>query len=57
MWSLGRYLLTTLGMDIRFSENIFIGGEGPYEECSAPMFDLSNYDSKPLTEKIVQSKE
>ena len=28
---LGRYLLTTLGLDIEFSENIFLGGDGPFK--------------------------
>ena len=39
---LGRDLLTALGLDLKFSENIFIGGNGPYEGCSVPMVDLSN---------------
>ena len=34
---LGRYLLTVLGLYLRFSENVIIGGEGPYEGCSAQM--------------------
>ena len=37
---------------LSFLKNIIIGGEGPYEACSAPMVDLINYDFKPLTEKI-----
>ena len=39
---LGRDLLTTMGLDLKFSGNIIIGGEGPYEGCSAHMVDLSN---------------
>ena len=54
---LRRDLLTTLVLDLTFSENIIIGGEGPYEGCSAPMVDLSNYDFKSLTEKIGKLKE
>ena len=46
---LGTDLLTSLGMDRKFSENIIIGGEGPYEGCLAPTIDLSNYDFKSLT--------
>ena len=39
---LGRDPLTALGMDIKFSENIIIGGDGPYEGCSEPMVEISN---------------
>ena len=46
--------ITTLGLDLKFSGNIIIGGEGPYEGCSAPMVDLSKYYFKFLTENIVQ---
>ena len=49
---LGRDLLIALGLYLNFSEDIIIGGEGPYEGCSAPMVDLSNYDFKPLIDKI-----
>ena len=51
---LGRDLLTALVMGLNFSENIFIGGEGSYEGCSAPMVDVSNYDFTSLTYKIVK---
>ena len=34
---IGRDLLITLLLDLKFSENIIIGGDEPYEECSAPM--------------------
>ena len=50
---LGKDLLTALGLDIKFSENIIIGGDGTYKGCLAPMVDVSNYDFKPLIEKIV----
>ena len=43
---LGRDLLTTLGLDLIFSQNLIIGGEGSYEGCLAPMADLSNYEFK-----------
>ena len=39
---LGRYLLTELGLDLKFSENVGIGGKGPYEGFSASMVDVSN---------------
>ena len=54
---LGRDLLTALGMDLKFFENIIIGGEGPYEGCLTPMVDLSNYEFKSLTEYIVKREE
>ena len=52
-----RDLLTVLGLALIFSENIIIGGDRPYEGCSAPMVDLSNYEFKALTDKIVKPEE
>ena len=46
---LGRDLLTSLGMDLRFSENTIVDGEGPYAGCLVPMVDLSNYYFESLT--------
>ena len=46
---LGRYLLTALGLDFKFSDNVVIGSEGPYEGLSAPMIDISNYDFTYIT--------
>ena len=40
---LGRKLLTALGLNIKFSESVIIGGEGPYEGCSTDMVYVSNY--------------
>ena len=51
---LGRDLLTSLGLDLKFSENIIIGGEGSYEGCSELMVNLSNYYFKSLTENVVK---
>ena len=51
-----RYLIHELELDIKFSEKIIICGDVPYQGCSAPMVDLSNYKVKPLTEKIVKPK-
>ena len=50
---LGRDLLTALGLDPKFSENVIIGGEGPYEMFSSPMVDLINYNFKYMTDKPV----
>ena len=54
---LGRDLITALGLDLKFSENIVTGGKGPYERCSEPMVDVRNYDFKYLTDKIVKPEE
>ena len=51
---LGRDLLTDLGIDIKFSNRVIVGSKGTYEGCSAPMFDVRNYDYAPLTDKIVK---
>ena len=39
---LGRDPLTALGLDLKFSENVIIGREGPYEGCYTPMVDVRN---------------
>ena len=54
---LGRDPLTALRMDPKFFKNIAVGGEGPYEGCLAPMVDISNYDFKSLTYKIVKPEQ
>ena len=54
---LGRYLLTNLGMDLKFSVYIIIGGEVPYKGCSAPMVELSNYEFKYITYITVKLEE
>ena len=54
---LGIYLLTALGMDLKFSKNFVIGGYGPYEGCSAPMVDASNYNFNYLLDKAVKPEE
>ena len=50
-----RDLINALGLDIKFSKNIIIGGDVPNQGCSAPMVDLINYEVKSLTDKIVKS--
>ena len=54
---LGRYLLTALVLDLKFSDNVIIGGKGPYEGCSALMVDLINYDFTSITDKTVKQDE
>ena len=53
---LGRYLLTALVLDIKFSDNVIICREGPYEGCSEPMVDVSNYGYKSITDKPLNKK-
>ena len=53
---LDRYLLTALGLDLRFYKNFMHGGEGPYKGCSAPMVDVKNYDFNILTAKKLNRK-
>ena len=48
---LGRDLLTALGLDL-FLDKIIIGDKGPYEGCSAPTVELSNYNFTSITDKI-----
>ena len=52
-----RDLIHALGLDIKFSENIIFGSDVPYQGSSAPMFDLSNYEVRSLTDKIVKPEE
>ena len=54
---LGRDLLTALGLDLKFSEDFIIDGEGPYKGCLSPMVDVSNYDFKSITDKTVKLEE
>ena len=52
--TLGRDLRNALGIDIKFSENIIMGGDVTYEGFLTPMIELRKYDFKPLPEKIVK---
>ena len=52
-----RDLINALVLDIKFSGNTIIGGEGPYEEFSASKFELSNYDFTSLMENMVKPEE
>ena len=51
---LGRDLLTTLGMDIKFFNNIIIGGESQYGSWSATMDEVIKYDFKSITDKTAK---
>ena len=50
---LGRDLITTLGLDIIFSEGVIICRKIPYKGFLAPLVDVSNYDFKSITYKTV----
>ena len=52
----GRYLIAALGLDLKFSEKIIIVGDGPYNEWSVPMLDVSNYYFNSLTDRRVKPK-
>ena len=54
---LGRDLLTALGLDLKFSENIILGGDRPFKGCSVSMVDFITYDFKPLTDNKVKPEE
>ena len=54
---LGRDLLTALVMDLKLSENVTHGVEGPYKGCSAPIVVVDNYDLNILTAKTVKPEE
>ena len=51
---IGIYVLIALGLDLKFSKNIIIDGDGPYKGSSAPMVDLSNCVFKSFMDKIVK---
>ena len=41
---LSRYLFIALVLDLKISEQVTEGGDGPYECCTAPMTDISTYE-------------
>ena len=43
-----------MGPYIKFSYNVKLGGEGPYEGCSAPMVDVINYGFNIIIAKTVK---
>ena len=54
---LGRDLLNALGLDLKLSENVLIGGEGPYGRLLSPMVGVINYEFKSIPDKIVKPEE
>ena len=51
---LGIYLLAALGLDIKYSDNIILGGDGPFKGLLVPTVDISTYDFKPLIDNKVK---
>ena len=49
-----RDLLTALGLDLKCSKNVILGGEGLYKGCSVPIVDVGNYDFNIIMSKIVK---
>ena len=50
---LGQYLLTELGLNLKFSEHFIKADYGPFNRSTTPMVDLGTYIFKYLnTEKI-----
>ena len=54
---LDRDLITTLEMDIMFSDNVIIGADIKYEWCTATIVDVSNYWFISLSDKTVKPEE
>ena len=54
---LGRYLITTMVLDIKFSDNIIIDRAGTHEGFLAPMVDRNNYEFKILMDKTIKPEE
>ena len=45
---LGRYLLTELGLNLKFSEHVIKADDGPFKGSTAPMVDFGTYIFKDL---------
>ena len=54
---LGKDLITALGLDIKLSENVIIGGDGKFDGCFSTMFDVGNYNFTSLIYKTVKPEE
>ena len=52
-----RDLHTELWLDIKFSENIILGGDGQSIGGSAPIVDVRTYEFKALKDKKVKPEE
>ena len=54
---LSKDLLKALGLDLNFSKNVIVGGDGTYKDCYTPMADVTDYNFKPMTEKTIKPEE
>ena len=52
---LGRDVLTTLGIDIKFSSNFIISDDVPHEGCLSSIVVINDYDFKSLTYKAMKT--
>ena len=50
----GRNLRTSLVLDIKFYDNVIIGGDRTFEGCLSIMFDVEKCGFTSLTDKIVK---
>ena len=49
-------MITALELDIEFLVNVIFGGDEPYKGCLSPMADITDYDFKSLTNKIIKTE-
>ena len=49
-------MLTALGSEIKFYDRVIVVREVPYEQFSAPMFDVRNFDYAPFMDEIIGQK-
>ena len=54
---LSKDLLKALGLDLNFSKNVIVGGDGTYKDCYTPMADVTDYNFKLMTENIIKPEE
>ena len=45
---LGRYLLTTLGLNLKLSDHFIEADDGPFKGSTSPMVDMGTYEFKYL---------
>ena len=48
---IGRYLITALGLELKFSNYFIIGDKAPYEGCSSTIVKVSSYKFTFITDK------
>ena len=46
--TLGQYLLSELGLNLKFSNHVIKEGDGPFKRCSASTFHLDMHEFKIL---------